>query len=141
MQIRSYEDADERAVVDLWKEVFPYDEPAKVIRQKRAFSSDLFFVAEADGHVVGTAMGGYDGHRGWVYRLAVRPQHRSRGIGAALMSHVERALAKLGCPKINLQAHGDNAQVAAFYEKLGYAIENRVSMGKVISDRSDSSAD
>ncbi len=142
MHIRSYEHSDEGAVIALWKEVFPYGEPrnkpAKVIRQKLASGCDLFFVAQAENNVVAAVMGGYDGHRGWVYHLAVDPQYRSQGIGAALMSHLERELAKRGCPKVNLQIHGSNGAVAAFYEKLGYAIENRVSMGKVIADRSDS---
>ena len=83
-----------------------------------------------DGNVVGTVLGGYDGHRGWVYRLAVDPQRRLRGIGAALMGHLERVLAERGCSKVNLQIHGRNAGVAAFYEQIGYRVEDRVSMGK-----------
>jgi ribosomal protein S18 acetylase RimI-like enzyme len=141
MRIRSYEECDEQAVIDLWNEVFPYheprNEPARVIRQKLASGGDLFFVAQTESDVVGTVIGGDDGHRGWVYRLAVDPQYRSRGIGAALMSHLERVLARRGCPKINLQIHGNNAEVSAFYEQLGYRVEDRVSMGKVVADPSD----
>ena len=141
MQIRSYEARDEQAVIDLWKTVFPYheprNEPARVIRQKLASGCGLFFVAQTHRGVVGTVVGGYDGHRGWVYRLAVDPRYRSRGIGAALMSHLERVLARRGCSKINLQIHGHNAEVSAFYEQLGYRVENRVSMGKAIAGASD----
>jgi ribosomal protein S18 acetylase RimI-like enzyme len=140
MEIRPYDEHDEQAVVDLWNEVFPYHEPrneaSRVIRQKVASGCDLFFVARKEGGVVGTVIGGYDGHRGWVYRLAVDPRYRSRGIGAALMGHLERALAERGCPKINLQIHGSNAEVAAFYERIGYRVEDRVSMGKDITERS-----
>ena len=93
---------------------------------------DLFFVALLDGKLVGTVMGGYDGHRGWVYSLAVTPELRRRGIGTALVRHVERALRERGCPKINLQVLASNAATVAFYEKLGYAVEERVSMGKVL---------
>jgi ribosomal protein S18 acetylase RimI-like enzyme len=77
-------------------------------------------------------MGGYDGHRGWVYSLAVRPDLRRRGVGTALMRHVERALADLGCPKVNLQVLASNAATVAFYRGLGYDVEERLSMGKVL---------
>jgi ribosomal protein S18 acetylase RimI-like enzyme len=134
MQVRPYEDADEPAVIALWREVFPYDaphnDPATSIRNKRAARDDLFFVAVAGGAVVGTVMGGYDGHRGWVYSLAVRPAHRRAGVGTALVRRLEQALAARGCLKVNLQVLGSNAGVVAFYEKLGYAVEPRVSMGK-----------
>jgi ribosomal protein S18 acetylase RimI-like enzyme len=137
MRIRPYADGDEPAVIGLWNEVFPYHEPrneaATVIRQKLRSGCDLFLVAETENGVVGTVLGGYDGHRGWVYRLAVDPRCRSQGIGAALMDHLERVLVQRGCPKVNLQIHGGNAEVVAFYEQLGYRVEDRVSMGKVVS--------
>jgi ribosomal protein S18 acetylase RimI-like enzyme len=85
-----------------------------------------------DGAVAGTVMGAYDGHRGWIYSLAVRPEVRRRGIGTALMRHVERELARLGCPKVNLQVLASNVATVAFYRKLGYAVEERVSRGKLL---------
>jgi ribosomal protein S18 acetylase RimI-like enzyme len=75
-------------------------------------------------------MAGYDGHRGWLYRVAVHPRHQRHGLGAALVRHAEAELIALGCPKINLQVLAGNAAVVAFYEKLGYRVEERVSMGK-----------
>jgi ribosomal protein S18 acetylase RimI-like enzyme len=110
----------------------PHNEPASVIRDKVAFQGDLFFVAVGEGEVVGTIMGGYDGHRGWVYSLAVRPAFRRRGFGSALVRHVERALADRGCRKVNLQVYASNAGVVAFYKRLGYRVEERVSMGKLL---------
>ena len=134
MDIRLFHETDESAVAALWKDVFGYpeprNEPAAVIRQKLACQRELFFVAILDGAVVGTVMGGYDGHRGWIYSLAVRPEVRRRGIGAALMRHVERELARRGCPKVNLQVLASNAATVAFYKKVGYAVEERISMGK-----------
>ena len=134
MEIRPYEECDEEAVTDLWTEVLadtaPHNDPVTVIRQKLALERDLFFVAVMDGTVVGTIMGGYDGHRGWVYALAVCPSHQRRGIGTALLRHLETVLARRGCLKVNLQVRASNAGVVAFYERLGYAIEERVSMGK-----------
>jgi ribosomal protein S18 acetylase RimI-like enzyme len=80
--------------------------------------------------VVGSVMGGYDGHRGWIYALAVKPSHRRRGIASALMHAIERRLAAAGCGKLNLQVRASNSAVIAFYEALGFAVEARVSMGK-----------
>ena len=87
-------------------------------------------VAEADGRVVGTVMGGYDGHRGWIYSLAVDDCERHRGIGSALVDNIERALKALGCLKVNLQVVSTNSGVVEFYEKLGFSVEDRISMGK-----------
>jgi ribosomal protein S18 acetylase RimI-like enzyme len=135
IEIRPFQESAQPSVVALWTAVFGYsaahNEPTSVIEHKLAFQRELFFVASLDGHVVGTVMGGYDGHRGWIYSLAVSPEVRRRGIGAALMQHVEIALANLGCPKINLQVVASNAAVVDFYKTLGYAIEERISMGKL----------
>ena len=76
------------------------------------------------------AMGGYDGHRGWIYSVAVRPEHRGQGIGRELIRTLETMLAERGCPKVNLQVRASNKQVVAFYKKLGYAVEERINMGK-----------
>jgi ribosomal protein S18 acetylase RimI-like enzyme len=134
MQIRPYRDSDERAVIALWSEVLPnsapHNDPATAIRKKLAVERDLFFVAESAGTVVGTVMGGYDGHRGWIYSVATAPTHRRQGIGSALLRRVEAALLERGCLKVNLQVRTSNAGVVAFYEKLGFVVEELVSMGK-----------
>ena len=80
--------------------------------------------------MIGTVMGGYDGHRGWVYSLAVDEYERHRGIGSALIAKIEQSLKSLGCLKVNLQVVGSNSGVVEFYEKLGFSIEDRISMGK-----------
>lgn len=132
--------ADERhrqQVIALWKTVLGYtaahSEPGLSIDKKLAIQDGLFFVAEADGAVVGTVMAGYDGHRGWLYSVAVDPSQRKQGLGAALVRHAEQALGARGCLKINLQIVGGNESVSAFYASLGYAIEPRISMGKKLS--------
>ncbi|UCE19103.1 MAG: GNAT family acetyltransferase [Gemmatimonadota bacterium] len=134
MEIRPYSDSDEAAVAKLWREVFPeapsWNLPETDIRRKRAIQPELFLVATSDSSIVGTAMAGYDGHRGWVYYVAVSPKHRRQGIGSTLMKRVEQDLAELGCPKLNLQVRTENEEVVAFYKKLGYTVEERVSMGK-----------
>jgi ribosomal protein S18 acetylase RimI-like enzyme len=134
MLIRPYRDADQPVVVRLWREALsdaaPHNDPTTAIRNKLEVGDGLFFVAEVVGDVVGTVMGGYDGHRGWVYSVAVSEAHRRRGIGSALVRHLEAALTERGCLKVNLQVRAPNAGVVAFYEDLGYGIEERVSMGK-----------
>lgn len=79
---------------------------------------------------------GYDGHRGWLYTVAVRPDVQRRGIGRALVQRAEESLAALGCPKVNLQVMTSNAAVVGFYERLGYGVEERISMGKSLRIRS-----
>ena len=134
--IRSYQDDDKDAVVELWETVFPgapaHNPPALDIERKLTVQRELFFVAHLGYKLVGTAMAGFDGHRGWVYYVASHPEYRRRGIGAALMKQVERGLAEIGCHKLNLQVRSTNTEVVEFYKKLGYLVEDRVSMGKLI---------
>ncbi len=135
--ITTYTNATHRTqVITLWKTAFGYDaphnEPGLVIDKKLALQDDLFFVAQAEDKVVGTIMAGYDGHRGWLYSVAVHPENRHQGVGAALVRHAETALMDRGCVKINLQIADGNERVAGFYESLGYGFEKRVSMGKIV---------
>ena len=132
--IRRFEERDKSAVAALWREVFPNDPNWNVLEQDIArkvdFQPESFLVAVLEQRIVGTAMGGYDGHRGWVYLVAVAAAQRRQGIGAALTGGVEKALSALGCKKINLQIRAGNEVVSRFYQALGYQIEERVSMGK-----------
>ncbi|MCP4584207.1 MAG: GNAT family acetyltransferase [candidate division Zixibacteria bacterium] len=136
MEIRSYIDDDEEAIAALWREVFPgspaWNDPKTDIRRKLEIQPELFLVAIIDSNPIGTAMAGYDGHRGWVYYVAVKPKYRRQGIGEALMRKIERGLKQIGCPKLNLQVRADNDEVVAFYKKLGYKVEPRISMGKLL---------
>ena len=134
IQIRPYSELDEAAVAELWRQVFPgspsWNHPETDIQRKLSVQRELFLVAALGSEIVGTAMAGYDGHRGWVYYVAVNPRHRRQGIGTALMNNVEQRLASLGCPKLNLQVRASNHEVVSFYENLGYEVEERISMGK-----------
>ena len=129
-------DKDHADVVALWTEVlgygFAHNAPELSIRKKVEVADGLFFVAEIDGRLTGTVMAGYDGHRGWIYSLAVAPAVRKRGIGRALLQHAEAALLARGCVKINLQISNGNEAVIGFYEKTGYKVEPRTSMGKLL---------
>lgn len=134
LEIRKYETTDEAQIIALWRAAFPdspaHNDPKADIKRKLAIQGDLFLVATLDSTIVGSAMAGYDGHRGWVYYVAVSPAHRRQGIGSALMHAVERGLAQIGCPKLNLQVRASNHEVVAFYKRLGYEVEQRISMGK-----------
>lgn len=136
--IGPYRDRQHRAqVVALWQAAFayetPHNRPALAIERKLAVNDGLFFVATDKKTVIGTLMAGYDGHRGWLYAVAVHPDYRRQGLGTSLVRHGEQALSALGCMKINLQISGGNDAVAAFYETLGYGVEPRISMGKTLT--------
>ena len=137
--IGPYRDRQHRAqVVALWQEAFGYDTahnlPTLAIDKKLAVNDGLFFVATDKKAVIGSILAGYDGHRGWLYSVAVRADYRRQGLGASLVRHAEQALTALGCMKINLQITGGNDAVVGFYEALGYGVEPRISMGKKIAE-------
>jgi ribosomal protein S18 acetylase RimI-like enzyme len=133
ISIRKLEPADRDAVASLWSEVFGYAEarndPARVLAAKLAWDERVL-VAVEDSKVLGSVMVGFDGHRGWLYRVAVSGAARRRGIGSLLVRAAEAELVALGCLKINLQLHVHNADGQAFWRALGYLVEPRVSMGK-----------
>jgi ribosomal protein S18 acetylase RimI-like enzyme len=121
-------------VDQLWREAFPDDPPRNradvAIPAKLAVQPDLFLVAVDQGQVTGSIMGGYDGHRGWLYAVAVLASARRQGLGARLVREAERRLRALGCMKVNLQVRASNAVVVDFYQALGYETEERVSLGR-----------
>ncbi|GAC1546418.1 MAG: GNAT family acetyltransferase [Herpetosiphon sp.] len=134
ISIRVFMATDEADVVALWQEVFPdapaTNDPLADIMRKQGMQPDLFLVAVVDERVIGTVMAGYDGHRGWLYYVAVRRAMQRQGVGRALVESAEERLWKLGCRKVNLQVREGNEQVVAFYQRRGYVVEPRVSMGK-----------
>lgn len=136
IEILAYQEAQFGEVDSLWRTVFPEDPPhshaAVAIPQKLAVQRDLFLVAVEGGRVLGTILAGYDGHRGWLYKLAVHPNARRCGIGEKLVRAAEKRLAALGCAKANLQVRDTNREAARFWTRMGYAEEPRVSMGRTL---------
>jgi ribosomal protein S18 acetylase RimI-like enzyme len=132
--ISEYRDKHFAGVEALWQEAFPNDAPwnkaSAAIPEKMRFQPDLMLVALEGRLVVGSVMAGYEGHRGWISRIAVLRAHRHKRIGRTLLSEAESRLAVLGCIKINLQVLETNSAVVQFYEKAGYEIEPRISMSK-----------
>ena len=131
-----YDDQYFEGVRVLWQaaplDVTDWRAPEIVIPAKIATQRELFLLAVHGDQVIGSTMAGYDGHRGWLYTVAVLPPYRRDGVGSALVREAERRLLALGCLKINLQVVLANFSVVAFYRKLGYAIEERIPMSKPI---------
>jgi ribosomal protein S18 acetylase RimI-like enzyme len=133
MKIRAFQANDEAAVVALWQEcglTRPWNDPHADIARKLTEQPELFLVGTVADELVATAMVGFDGHRGWVYYLAVSPRHRRRSYGRSLMREAERLLIERGCPKLNLLVRSSNKEVIKFYGKLGYVQDDVVSLGR-----------
>ena len=133
LTIRPFAIADSEEVIAIWQAcglTVPWNDPHKDIARKMEVNPELFLVAEVDGRIAGTVMGGYEGHRGWINYLAVAADFQRRRIGVALMQEVEAKLQALGCPKINLQVRKNNRAVIQFYGQIGYHIDDVISLGK-----------
>lgn len=133
MHIRPFKTDDEETVVALWRRcdlVRAWNDPAKDIQRKLKVRPDWFLVGELGNTIIACVMAGYEGHRGWLNYLAVAPEHRRRGYARALVAEAERLLQEAGCPKVNIQIRTTNDGVIGFYRKLGYSVDDVVSMGK-----------
>jgi ribosomal protein S18 acetylase RimI-like enzyme len=131
--IRSFLTSDESDVIDLWHRcnlVVPQNDPRRDIAAKLKVQPELFIVGTISGRIVSTAMAGYDGHRGWVYYLAVEPDYQRKGIGRQMMEKIEHNLRGLGCQKINIQVRSSNKSVIYFYEHLGFSNDDVIGLGK-----------
>ena len=125
--------ADRDDVVALWGEAGltrPWNDPVADFDQALAGPASAVLAARVDGRLAGSVMVGFDGHRGWVYYLAVSLTQRGEGLGRALMQASERWLEQRGCPKIQLMVRGDNADARGFYAALGYDVQDVVTIGR-----------
>lgn len=116
---------DYPAVIALWESAGPgvhvrRSDSASEIEKKLQRDPDLFLVAERDGRIIGTVMGGFDGRRGMIYHLAVVPEYRKLGLGTALMDEVERRLKEKGCIRSYLMVTRDNPNAVDFYSRRGW---------------------
>lgn len=141
LMIRPYEDHDKDRVIELWHAcglVVSQNNPQRDIERKLKVNPELFLVGVLNGTVIATVMAGYEGHRGVVNYLAVDPEYWHQGIGRLMMEDVEKKLRSLGCVKINLMVRKSNAKVIAFYESIGFRIDDVYCMGKRFVDDSES---
>ncbi|PWU09090.1 MAG: GNAT family acetyltransferase [Verrucomicrobia bacterium] len=133
LKIRPFRSEDEPAVISLWQRcnlIRPWNDPSKDIQRKMNVRPDLFLVGVQNEDIVASVMAGYEGHRGWLNYLAVDPEHQRRGFARAIVEEAERLLRKAGCPKINLQVRTSNLGAVEFYRRVGYTMDEVVSMGK-----------
>jgi ribosomal protein S18 acetylase RimI-like enzyme len=133
MIIKPYLPEYESGVIDLWKKcglVRPQNDPKKDIERKLKVNPELFLLGVEGDKVMAAAMGGYDGHRGWVHYLGVDPEYRHKGVGRKMMEALEEKLLAMGCPKLNLQVLANNKEAMEFYERIGYKKDDVVSLGK-----------
>jgi len=123
MKIREFKIDDYPIVRDLWQAagliLRPGDE-LEDVKLKLQRDSDLFLVAIQDDMIVGSVMGGWDGRRGWIYHLAVKPEHQRKGIGVGLVREVEKRLVAKGARKVNAQVYKWNEQSSEFFKAIGY---------------------
>jgi ribosomal protein S18 acetylase RimI-like enzyme len=134
--IRSATVEDEAAVVSLWQAcglTTAQNDPVQDFRFALGKpSSDILLAGPGDiaGDISGAIMVGHDGHRGWLYYVAVAPAQRRQGIGRRLAEAAEAWLKERGVPKAHLMVRETNHQVAAFYERIGYEPMPRINMQK-----------
>ncbi|MBI5320542.1 GNAT family acetyltransferase [Bradyrhizobium sp.] len=141
LAIADIADADVEAVIALWQRcglTRPWNDPASDIALARRRENSTVLVGLADGAIVATAMVGHDGHRGWVYYVAVDPDRRKKGLGRAIMDAAEQWLRAAGLPKLQLMVRRENAQAGAFYQSLGYEEADTVVYAKWIDGRTKS---
>lgn len=126
------------AAVALWQAaglVRPWNDAAADARRALAGPASTVLVARRDGGIVGTVMVGHDGHRGWVYYLAVAAAARGEGLGRALMAAAEDWCAARGVPRMNLMVRSGNDGVVGFYTALGYRAAEVVVLQRDLIDR------
>ena len=133
LEIRPFVIEDTDQVLEVWNlagVTSPERNPRSDIQKKLRHSPESFFVGAFEGRVAATVMVGYDGHRGWIYKLAVRPDLQRKGIGTQMMEHAEGWLRQQGCLRAKLQIDAARGGVAEFYKKLGYEVQPLISMAK-----------
>ena len=123
MTIKDFRLEDYSAVFELWKKAGLVTRPGddlSDIKLKLERDPDLFLLAEEHGEIVGSIMGAWDGRRGWIYHLAVRPDRQRKGIGKALVAELEYRLRKKGAKKVNAQIYRSNHRSLDFFKAAGY---------------------
>ena len=138
LNVSSIGDADIAAVVALWQRcglVRPWNDAEADIKFARSGDSSDVLVGRAGNVIAASVLVGHDGHRGWVYYVSVDPDFQRREFGRAIMAAAEDWLRARGVEKLQLMVRGDNTQVQAFYESLGFGEQKRVIYAKWLDGR------
>jgi ribosomal protein S18 acetylase RimI-like enzyme len=128
---------DFQGIIKLWQSAGPgihisASDSLDEIKKKQLRDPDLFLVADGDGEIIGTVLGGFDGRRGIVYHLAVSEPYREQGIGESLMTELEARLHRKGCIRCYLLVTLDSKKILDFYLKRGWNKLELLIMGKDI---------
>ncbi len=133
MQVSPMTDADVEPVVELWRQVDlvrPWNDPHHDLELARRHPASVVLVGRENEVVVASALVGFEGHRGWMYYLAVAPEWQAQGKGRAMVQAAESWLQDAGAPKVQLMVRTSNGGVTRFYESLGYQRQDVVVLGK-----------
>lgn len=133
MIIRPFENDDRQTVIKLWRRcglLVAWNDPEADIDRKLRVDPELFVVGIAGSRLVATAMGGYDGHRGSLYYLAVDAEQQGRGYGRKIADYLAGLLEQRGCPKLNIMVRSSNTRMIDFYHRLGFKTDEVVCLGK-----------
>ena len=131
-------DADVEAVIALWQRcglTRPWNDPRGDIAFARRGPNSTILIGRHEDNIAATALVGHDGHRGWVYYVAVDPDRQGKDFGRAIMAAAEDWLRQQGVTKVMLMVRPDNTSVRAFYDRLGYETQERVLYAKWLDGR------
>jgi ribosomal protein S18 acetylase RimI-like enzyme len=135
LEIRDIADQDVPDVIALWNAAGvarPWNDPARDIAFARRDTHSTVLVGLDSGRIVASAMVGEDGHRGWVYYVAISPERQRSGLGRVMMQAAEDWLKQRGVWKVQLLVRADNTQAAKFYDQLGYRDTRSVCLQKIL---------
>ena len=133
LDIRDFREADRAALIALWEACAltrRWDDPNADMDRSIASRDATILVGTLDNDVIASAVVGHDGHRGWIYYLAVSPERQGRGHGREMMAEAELWLTARGAPKVQLMVREGNETAAAFYTALGYERQDVTVLGK-----------
>tara|TARA_R100000935_G_scaffold7843_3_gene16543 strand:- start:7240 stop:7719 length:480 start_codon:yes stop_codon:yes gene_type:complete len=137
LHIRTFRESDRRAAISLWQScdlIRPWNNPSLDIDRAVKTRSSTLLVGEKKANRIASIMAGYDGHRGWIYYLAVDASERTRGYGREMMLEAELWLRSQSTPKLQLMVRSDNQTATAFYTALGYERQDVSVYGKHLND-------
>lgn len=136
MNVEDLSEADENEVTTLWAETGltrSWNDPRWDFRQAIEGPTSAVLGLREEGELLGTVTVGFDGHRGWIYFLAVKTQRQRQGLGRALMTAAEDWLRTKGARKVQLMVRSGNDSVLGFYERIDYEEAGVVVMSRWLS--------
>jgi ribosomal protein S18 acetylase RimI-like enzyme len=137
MNIRPMAKSDQAGVIRLWQDcglIRPWNDPARDLRTAMRTSDAAVLVGEDAGTIVASVMAGFDGHRGWIYYLAVAQDRRQEGLGRAMFETAQAWLKARGAPKIQLMVRETNEEAIGFYKAMGLEVQPVVTLGRFLRD-------